>query len=133
MIDDVPPRLETGISVFETEVSFHVPYPPLGGHYFRAFGRLTFWVSSAGSESVISNLAEVNYELGIIAGTRSINPLSPLLLKQANDSVVTVESTRLEKMTAHIELPVIHNIMMRNNKVIDNTIHFLKTGQFIPY
>jgi len=29
-------------------------------------------------------------------------------------------------------LPVTHSFMMRNNEVIDNTIHFLKTGSFIP-
>ena len=29
-------------------------------------------------------------------------------------------------------LPVTHTFMMRNNEVVDNTIHFLKTGKFIP-
>lgn len=88
---------------------------------------------STGPESIISELDEIDYELGVIAGNRSINPFGAILLKEPNDSVVTVSSTHIENMSAHLVLPVIHNIMMRNNKVIDNTIHFLKTGQFIPY
>jgi hypothetical protein len=35
-------------------------------------------------------------------------------------------------MNAHLMLPVTHTFMMLNNKVIDNTIHYLKTGSFIP-
>ncbi|MEQ8314200.1 MAG: alpha/beta hydrolase [Gammaproteobacteria bacterium] len=87
---------------------------------------------STGAESIIPDLAEVNFELGVIAGDINVNPLAAILLDEPNDSVVTVSSTRVENMTDHLVLPVIHTIMMRDNDVIDNTIHFLKTGQFIP-
>lgn len=84
------------------------------------------------SESIIHELGPVDFELGVIAGNVSINPLGGLLLGESNDSVVTVESTKVDGMKAHLVMPVIHTIMMRNNEVIDHTIHFLKTGQFIP-
>ncbi len=84
------------------------------------------------SGSIIHELGPVEFELGVIAGNVSINPLGGVLLGESNDSVVTVESTKVTGMKQHLVLPVIHTIMMRNNDVIDHTIHFLKTGNFIP-
>lgn len=85
-----------------------------------------------GPHSIIPTLEQVDFELGVIAGDVSINPLGFVLLGEDSDSVVTVESTRVESMAGHLVLPVIHNIMMRDDAVIDNAIHFLKTGKFIP-
>lgn len=84
------------------------------------------------AEGIVNSLGPVDFELGVIAGNVSINPLGKLLLGESNDSVVTVESTKVDGMKDHLVLPVIHTIMMRNNTVIDHTIHFLKTGEFIP-
>ena len=82
--------------------------------------------------NALTGLGPVNFELGVIAGSTNINPLGFLFFKGPNDSIVRVESTKVEGMNTHIVLPVTHTLMMRNNEVIDNTIHFLKTGQFIP-
>jgi triacylglycerol lipase len=82
--------------------------------------------------NALTQLGPVNFELGVIAGSTSINPFGFLFLEGPNDSIVRVESTKVEGMDAHITLPVTHTFMMRNNEVIDNTIHFLKIGQFIP-
>ncbi len=83
-------------------------------------------------ESILKELGPVDFYLGVIAGTTNINPLGFLFLDGPHDSLVSVESTKVEGMDAHIVLPVTHTFMMRNNEVIDHTIHFLKTGRFIP-
>jgi triacylglycerol lipase len=83
-------------------------------------------------EGIIAQLGPVDFELGIIAGTTNVNPLSVLVSMGPNDSVVSVNSTKVKGMTEHRVLPVTHTFMMRNNEVIDNAIHFLKTGMFIP-
>ena len=85
-----------------------------------------------GPNSIFSKLGPVQFELGVIAGDVNVNPLAALFLKGKNDSVVTVESTRVVGMDEHLVLPVMHTIMMRNNHLIDQTIHYLKTGNFIP-
>lgn len=85
-----------------------------------------------GQEGIHALLEPVDFELGIIAGSSNYNPLSLALVGEPNDGLVTVESTRIAGMNAHLVLPVTHSLMMRNNEVIDNTVHFLKTGTFIP-
>lgn len=85
-----------------------------------------------GSESeVISDLEPVDFDLGVIAGSTNLNPLSFLFFDGPSDTIVSVDSTKVEGMRAHIVLPVTHTLMMRNNEVIDNAIHYLKTGNFL--
>lgn len=83
-------------------------------------------------DNILSNLSPVDFDLGIIAGTTSINPLGFLFMPGPNDSIVSVENTKVEGMKAHLVLPVTHQLMMRNNEVIDHAVHYLKTGTFIP-
>ena len=83
-------------------------------------------------DGIVHEIGAVEFELGVIAGNVNINPLAGLLLNSESDSVVRVESTKVEGMKEHLVLPVIHTTMMRNNRVIDHAIHFLKTGNFIP-
>ena len=82
-------------------------------------------------ESVLNELGPVEFELGVIAGSTSINPIGFLFIEGPHDSIVSVESTKVEGMNAHIVLPVTHTFMMRNDDVINHVIQFLKTGQFI--
>lgn len=87
---------------------------------------------TTGHAAVLQGLCRpVDYELGIIAGTRSIDVLSSaLLLPEANDGKVTVRSTRLEGMTDHIALPATHTFMTRNRAVLTATLAFLRHGRF---
>lgn len=73
----------------------------------------------------------VDYELGIIAGTRSTNLLSSaLVLGEPNDGKVTVSSTRLDGMADHLALPATHTFMMRHPAVVAATILFLRERHF---
>jgi pimeloyl-ACP methyl ester carboxylesterase len=83
-----------------------------------------------GATSLPNRLGQANFDLGVIAGTRSINLFLSLMIPGANDGKVSVESTRLEGMRDHLEMEVTHPFMMRNDRVIEQVIHYLKTGRF---
>ena len=73
---------------------------------------------------------DITYPLGVIAGNKSINPLSPWVLDGENDGIVPVERTKIEGMSDHIVMPTNHTIMMFEPKVMSQVLHFLQNSQF---
>jgi hypothetical protein len=85
---------------------------------------------SAKKDALPNQLGPANFELGIIAGSRSVNLVLSTMLPMPNDGKVSVESSKLEGMSAHLTMPVTHTFMMRNSAVITQVILFLQQGAF---
>jgi len=97
---------------------------------FEAFnGPAGIQLGTANSD-IPRQLGPVDFELGVIAGTQSINLILSTYLPGTDDGKVTVESAQVEGMKDFISLPVTHPMMMKNASVIAQTLHFLKLGKF---
>lgn len=83
-----------------------------------------------GEASVPRALGPADFDLGIIAGNRTINPILSQSLPGKDDGKVSVESTRVEGMNDHLEMPVNHVFMMRDKDVIEQVLFYLENGFF---
>ena len=84
------------------------------------------------ASSVPNTLGPVNFELGVIAGDRSINRINSLMIPKSDDGKVSVAHTKVEGMRDHVVMHVTHPLMMKDKKVIAACIRFLKSGSFDP-
>jgi hypothetical protein len=91
----------------------------------------------AGQELTTNNkrtlqlLGKVNYELGVIAGNSTIDPISSYIIKGDDDGKVSIESTKLDEMKDHVIVPASHTFFPSNESVHKQVSHFLKNGSFI--
>ncbi|MBD3647913.1 MAG: alpha/beta fold hydrolase [Pseudomonadales bacterium] len=81
-------------------------------------------------EDIPRQLGPVDFELGVIAGTRSINLILSSFLPNPDDGKVSVAATRVRGMCGFVALPATHPFMMGNDRVIQQVIHFLDQGKF---
>ena len=80
--------------------------------------------------SVPLSLGPVDFELGVIAGNRSIDPITSAVLDDPDDGRVSVEDTKVEGMDDFVVVGHSHAFMMSMPVPIELTKSFLRTGRF---
>jgi hypothetical protein len=83
-----------------------------------------------GPEALVHRLKPVEIEVGVIAGTSSMNPLFSFFMDGPDDGMVSVKSTELAEMSDFITVPSTHTFIMKSPLVMKQVAHFFKYGRF---
>lgn len=94
-------------------------------------GEAGLQLGTSGENSVPARLGPVDFELGVIAGTGTINLFMSAMLPDPDDGKVSVASTRVKGMTDFMIVDDNHHTIVSDPDVIANTRAFLRTGKFI--
>ena len=84
------------------------------------------------STGISSQLGPVRFDLGIITGDRSLNPLGSWLIPGPDDGKVGVDRARVEGAADFMVLPATHTFIMNRRDVAEEVVHFLRQGRFQP-
>ena len=82
------------------------------------------------NKSIPLKLGPANFEVGIIAGDRTINLILSTAFDEPNDGKVAVEDTKLEGMKDFLVVHRTHPFIMQGDEVIDQVLYFLEHGCF---
>ena len=85
-----------------------------------------------GPESVPLSLGVPDFDFAVIAGDRSIDPITSAVLDDPDDGKVSVSDTRLEGMRDFVVMPVSHAMIMQDRQVIRLVMNYLARGSFSP-
>ncbi|WP_051220043.1 esterase/lipase family protein [Rheinheimera baltica] len=97
---------------------------------FEAFNGPAGMQLGTGAQDIPKQLGPVSFELGVIAGTSSINLILSTFLPNPDDGKVSVENTKVEGMCALVTVDISHPFLMKRQQVIDQVLHFLSSGSF---
>jgi triacylglycerol lipase len=81
--------------------------------------------------SMPCSLGPVDFELGVIAGSKTINVFGSAMLPNPDDGKVSVASTQVDGMNDFLVVGHSHNYITRGDVVVRNTLSFRRDGQFL--
>jgi triacylglycerol lipase len=83
-----------------------------------------------GPESVPLSIGPPNFDFAVIAGDRTIDPITSAVLDDPDDGKVSVSDTRLEGMQDFAVVHVSHAIIMQDRQVFRLIRNYLAHGSF---
>ncbi len=98
--------------------------------WFRKFTGPAGQELTTNPDSIPNSLKPIPLEIGIIAGTESLDPWFSGIVPEPNDGKVSVSSTKLAEMKDFISVPHSHAFLCSSRAVIRQVKHFLTKGRF---
>lgn len=99
--------------------------------------RLFRWLYGPAGQQLVTTpfllrdiVGEIDFELGAIAGNRSLDPLGSWIIGSPNDGKVSLTSALPEEAAAGIVLPCTHTFFPANKRVWAECLNFLRFGHF---
>ena len=102
------------------------------GPYRIFFGPAGQQLGTQRDDAIDALLQPVDYSVGVIAGNRSIYPITSAFLPKPHDGRVSVANTRVDGMADHIVIRASHPWLVRHSSAIAQTMSFLRDGKFAP-
>jgi len=81
------------------------------------------------SASIPNRLGPARFDLGVITGNRTVNPINSWLIPGPDDGKVAVDRARVEG-AAFLVVPATHPFIMNRQDVAAEVLSFLRTGRF---
>lgn len=75
-------------------------------------------------------LGPATFELGVVAGSRSLNPVGSSLIPGSDDGKVAVSAAWLEGAADSLVVPGTHTFLMNRRDVAEAVLRFLDSGSF---
>lgn len=84
-----------------------------------------------GPDSLPNQLGPVKFDLGILTGSKTVNPILSAIIPGKDDGKVSIERAKVEGMSDFMVVPHSHPFIMRSTDVARQTAYFLKHGKFL--
>ena len=81
-------------------------------------------------ESMPNKLGRPYYEVGIITGDKTVNPVLSLMIPGEDDGKVSVERAKLMGMKDFLVVHKSHTFIMNDEDIINQVIYFIENGIF---
>jgi pimeloyl-ACP methyl ester carboxylesterase len=85
---------------------------------------------ATGEDYLPRTLGPASFDVGIVTGSRTVNPILSLLIPGEDDGKVSIESAKLAGMRDFCVIPATHPFIMNNKRAIALVLTFLAQGKF---
>ena len=82
------------------------------------------------SAGIANQLEPVRFSLGVITGSRSLDPVGSWLIPGPDDGKVSVDRAAVEGAVDFMVLPATHTFIMNRSDVAEQVVYFLRHGRF---
>jgi hypothetical protein len=113
-----------------SELGDRLPRLAIVGPLYRRFTGPAGLQLGTSDDAIPTQLPPVNFETGIIAGTRSYNPWFSAILGAPSDGKVRVDRAAVAGMRDFVTVPYWHPFLMRPASVHALILRFLERGEF---